>query len=971
MFSHPVHDFFRKLALLPVLFCTALIGGFTIIPADVANAAVVANITAAAEDKSQTNPHALMILTDGVNWNNISAANTPNLAAWAAAGAMFNVVPPNYSGIYCPIDAALAYGAGKEITTESIAPLADCSVPKIQPRVGDTDWDYWFYRIQNFRNPPEHPDDTLGFFSGALNHAQIKSATIGDTAAAMMLNYSGNLPENHVGANFDNDFFSKQVTDALRLNQLTIVGASTTNFSESARREIRTREVLNPEFQTELTQDEIALRTEEFAQQQAQVNAQRIDYLLEKVQPGTLVMFISLMNLGDESALQPGFISTGPEVSAESVTPAGQAKNLDTSGKNKQTEKPVSIPGETMLDVKVQQAGTVLFSSLLPTFFKLIGVDTAQYAKIYAQEHAAASIRLSNANITNQAPADAENAAGSSSLNSTDGANENESSADVAASNTGDSSAAKAEISAKSRAAGASGAAESETAAKNSQQHTENTAENADSTAAETLESRTELVLKQLSANTERLQFVGKNPRSCSANSACFLQRRADLHDAALRSHAIDEVRGSFFKSIRLSTIGFLLLTSIIAIITRFSNPARGKQKVLAVFSGLWSIIGLTISSVLISSHILSLSTHWWRAENPASIMLGGSWALSLGLSCSGYFIFRRFSAYAPALIIFGLTSILLLVEIATGSQHLIDTPIGFNTLAGARFYGLGNEGFAILASCWLIVLGFVPLLIALFNQRFQWKISAQNLQRISAVFVGIIGLFTLVVIAAPKMGADFGGAISFSAALLLLLFLIAQIRISWKKTLLLGFVGGFAAMGFAVLDWLRGPESRTHLGNFVQTLLDGDAGEIVIRKISVNLRLLTTSSHRFVVLAALIAIAVVIVPWFWQTRKSHSTPVTLLARDSSDSDVDILLSDANPSEQHPDVSTELAMQNKTSSGRRMQNSQISLQHGLIAVGVCLLIAFAVNDSGIVLPGMGTIAVLPALLPAIQLTQQR
>ena len=964
MFSHPVHDFFRRLALLPVLFCTVLIGGFTVIPADLATAAVVANTTEAAEEKSQTNPHALMILTDGVNWNNISAASTPNLAAWAATGAMFNVVPPDFSGIYCPIDAALAYGVGKEITTESIAPLADCSVPKIQPRVGDTDWDYWFYRIQNFRNPPEHPDDTLGFFSGALDHAQIKSATIGDTAAAMMLNYSGNLPENHVGANFDNDFFSKQVTDALRLNQLTIVGASTTNFSESARREIRTREVLNPEFQTELTQDEIALRTEEFAQQQAQVNAQRVDRLLEKVPPGTLVMFISLMNLGDESALQPGFISTGPEISAKSVTPGGQAKNLDTSG-NKQTEKPVSIPGATMLDVKVQQAGTVLFSSLLPTFFKLIGVDTAQYAKIYAQEHAAASIRLSNANITNQAPADAENAAGSSSLNSADEANENESSADVAASNTGDLSATETEISAESGAAG------SETAAKNSQQHTESTAENAESTAAETLESRTELVLKQLSANTERLQFIGKNPRSCNPNSACFLQRRADLHDAALRSHAIDEVRGGFFKSIRLSTIGFLLLTSIIALITRFSKRAHSKQKVLAAFSGLWSIIGLTISSVLISSHILSLSTHWWRAENPALIMLGGSWALALGLSCSGYFIFRRFSAYAPALIIFGLTSILLLVEIATGSQHLIDAPIGFNTLAGARFYGLGNEGFAILASCWLIVLGFVPLLIALFSQRFQWKISAQNLQRISAVFVGIIGLFTLVVIAAPKMGADFGGAISFSAALLLLFFLIAQIRISWKKTLLLGFVGGFAAMGFAVLDWLRGPESRTHLGNFVQTLLDGDAGEIVIRKISVNLRLLTTSSHRFVVLAALIAVAVVIVPWFWQTRQNHSTPVMPLARDGSDSAAENLCSDANPSEQDPNISTESAMHNKTSSGGRIQNSQISLQHGLIAVGVCLLIAFAVNDSGIVLPGMGTIAVLPALLPVIQLTQQR
>jgi hypothetical protein len=34
-----------------------------------------------------------------------------------------------------------------------------------------------------------------------------------------------------------------------------------------------------------------------------------------------------------------------------------------------------------------------------------------------------------------------------------------------------------------------------------------------------------------------------------------------------------------------------------------------------------------------------------------------------------------------------------------------------------------------------------------------------------------------------------------------------------------------------SVLDWRRGPDRRTHLGNFVQRILDGDALDVISRK--------------------------------------------------------------------------------------------------------------------------------------------
>jgi len=51
----------------------------------------------------------------------------------------------------------------------------------------------------------------------------------------------------------------------------------------------------------------------------------------------------------------------------------------------------------------------------------------------------------------------------------------------------------------------------------------------------------------------------------------------------------------------------------------------------------------------------------------------------------------------------------------------------------------------------------------------------------------------------------------------------------------------------------MRPAESRTHLGRFVQSVADGDMFDVVGRKLSTNIRLLSASTHRWVVLAALL----------------------------------------------------------------------------------------------------------------------
>jgi hypothetical protein len=80
-------------------------------------------------------------------------------------------------------------------------------------------------------------------------------------------------------------------------------------------------------------------------------------------------------------------------------------------------------------------------------------------------------------------------------------------------------------------------------------------------------------------------------------------------------------------------------------------------------------------------------------------------------------------------------------------------------------------------------------------------------------------------------MGADLGGVIALTPALLWLLLRLADIPITWPK--LVGAAGLALLLVAAIswLDWRRGPTARTHLGGFFQRVLDGDALDIIIRK--------------------------------------------------------------------------------------------------------------------------------------------
>ena len=116
---------------------------------------------------------------------------------------------------------------------------------------------------------------------------------------------------------------------------------------------------------------------------------------------------------------------------------------------------------------------------------------------------------------------------------------------------------------------------------------------------------------------------------------------------------------------------------------------------------------------------------------------------------------------------------------------------------------------------------------------------------------------------------------------------------------------------GFALVDWSRAPADRTHLGRFVQDLVDGTAGPLLARKVSAVLDLVflspVTATLPFVAAAA----------------------AYLLLR--------------------PPAGLRRALQ-----------AAPDWRHGLLAVALASLLGFLLNDSGAAVPALALGLAIPA-----------
>ncbi|GAA4879211.1 hypothetical protein [Serinicoccus chungangensis] len=244
----------------------------------------------------------------------------------------------------------------------------------------------------------------------------------------------------------------------------------------------------------------------------------------------------------------------------------------------------------------------------------------------------------------------------------------------------------------------------------------------------------------------------------------------------------------------------------------------------------------------------------WWRAGQPwpaltATVLAVAALVAALAVTLAhragpatgpGH----RSPLLLPALVA-AATLVVLGVDTVWSSRLGLVGVLGLQPVTAGRFYGQGNVGFGMLLGALLVVLAAA----------LSWLP-----RRGAALAVALLGGASLLLGAAPGAGADFGSVPATAVVTGLLLLAALGVGRTWRSLLLVAGGSAVVALLAMVLDWLRGPERRTHLGAFVQSAVDGEALEIVARKLEQSLGILVSYPLSWLAVAALLAVAWVVV---------------------------------------------------------------------------------------------------------------
>ncbi|MEV3978604.1 hypothetical protein [Nonomuraea sp. NPDC049758] len=228
-----------------------------------------------------------------------------------------------------------------------------------------------------------------------------------------------------------------------------------------------------------------------------------------------------------------------------------------------------------------------------------------------------------------------------------------------------------------------------------------------------------------------------------------------------------------------------------------------------------------TVSGAIAVSTFLAQLVPWWSLPMPmvsVIVTILAIAALITGLAFAGPW---RAHVLGPLTVVAAVTSLALLIDVMTGSALQVNAVTGYEPVTGGRFYGFSNIAFAVYATGTVLGLAGVA----------HWLLGRGVARTVVVALCGLYGAFAVFADGSPSWGADFGGVPAFVIGVAVFLILLSGRRVSVVKLLLVG-VGAVALIAaISVFDWMRPADRRTHLGAFVQQIIDGQAWTVVGRK--------------------------------------------------------------------------------------------------------------------------------------------
>lgn len=372
------------------------------------------------------------------------------------------------------------------------------------------------------------------------------------------------------------------------------------------------------------------------------------------------------------------------------------------------------------------------------------------------------------------------------------------------------------------------------------------------------------------------------------ADAAGKQQAMLDRQTAVLTQ---ENISAWFYAAWGIALAGLLVTCTVIA-------KRRGVRRV----ANAMTVGGLLAAALPISTFLVNVLP-WERSPSADVAMLGGVTGWAIALTALGLLgPWRRLPA-GPLGFIAATTVGVLAVDVSTGSSLQMSTLLGEPLLIASRFYGIGNSALALYCTALLVGLGVVCSWM-----RRRWPITA-------VVVVAVVA--SCVLLATPGLGTKFGSVPTLLLGTAVFAVTAARVKLSWRRLLLIGG-GGAAGLMLLVLflDWLQPTDQRTHFGNFFDSILTGEAGAVLLRKIGMNIDILTQSWMTMLLPFALAAV-------LWAAISPNRFRIPLLGE--------------------------------------WYREMPLLRTSVISLAVLLTVGTFINDSGIVVPAVGILFLVPAL----------
>ena len=191
-------------------------------------------------------------------------------------------------------------------------------------------------------------------------------------------------------------------------------------------------------------------------------------------------------------------------------------------------------------------------------------------------------------------------------------------------------------------------------------------------------------------------------------------------------------------------------------------------------------------------------------------------------------------------------TAGLLILDTAVGAPLQKTSIMSYDPIAGARFYGIGNEYMGVLMGS--LIIGCTTLMS-----------KFERYRKALLVMTGIIFLITVYVLASPALGSKMGGAIVSVAALAVTFLLLCNVKFKLRTVIYLAvIIIGLVAV-IPAIDLLRPAELQSHFGRNASLILSGGWQEIqniIVRKTEMNLKLIRYTYWTRIFIASLVSLA-------------------------------------------------------------------------------------------------------------------